>query len=734
MSRPPQAAGYTNLDRHDASSPSYNRPPGYLQQQQQQQMMMQAGRGGYRPPPGQQQGGGGGGGGPIQNPFYDGQARRERYDSGSSGSHHDTAQGVMTGQIGGGYGPYAYEGPNRGSGGPIMMHPAAAAGGGAGGAPPPGAAGGLLQNRYSARNSNLPSPFANLNQPPSSSGHSSSPTARLSSRNMAGTAAAGVATAPLIASSSSAGGGGGGPTRHAPVFTARDAELDDKLHNPSPSDKYVDHVSCTAFSLRGWLNVIAIVILVGGLLTLFAGYPIIQWAYSHQQSTYGAYNIGGINASGQVPNIPGLPSLIDKDTPSGALTRTGFDGEKYVLVFSDEFNVEGRTFWPGDDPFWEAVDLNYWATGDLEWYDPDAATTENGNLVITMTQEPIHDLNFRSAMLQSWNKFCFTGGYIEVNISLPGNNDIGGFWPGAWTMGNLGRAGYGATTHGTWPYSYSSCDVGTLDGQLTPDGTGPAGALNSGEKGGRLSYLPGQRLSACTCSGEDHPGPHHSVGRGAPEIDIIEAQVEWTGKKLVGAVSQSAQFAPFDYGYEIKNVTPYTVIHTPGVTTLNSYTGGVFQQACSGVTETPVDAYQLEGGGFSTYGWESFPGETDGFITWQTDGKPAWTLNAGAVGPNDKVDIGQRLISEEPMSIILNLGISSSFQTINYGQLKFPGKMLIDYVRVYQREGSENVGCDPPDYPTSDYINKHLNAYSNPNLTTWDAAGYTFPKNNLTGC
>jgi hypothetical protein len=78
------------------------------------------------------------------------------------------------------------------------------------------------------------------------------------------------------------------------------------------------------------------------------------------------------------------------------------------------------------------------------------------------------------------------------------------------------------------------------------------------------------------------------------------------------------------------------------------------------------------------------------------------------------------------MSIILNLGISDSFQTINYGQLRYPGKMLIDYVRVrvfplhfscdliltrsylqvYQREGSENVGCDPPGMPTSDYINK----------------------------
>ena len=35
------------------------------------------------------------------------------------------------------------------------------------------------------------------------------------------------------------------------------------------------------------------------------------------------------------------------------------------LVFSDEFNVDGRSFYPGDDPYWEAVDLHYWPTGDL---------------------------------------------------------------------------------------------------------------------------------------------------------------------------------------------------------------------------------------------------------------------------------------------------------------------------------------------------------------------------------
>jgi hypothetical protein len=33
------------------------------------------------------------------------------------------------------------------------------------------------------------------------------------------------------------------------------------------------------------------------------------------------------------------------------------------LVWSDEFEVDGRSFYPGDDPYWEAVDLNYWQTG-----------------------------------------------------------------------------------------------------------------------------------------------------------------------------------------------------------------------------------------------------------------------------------------------------------------------------------------------------------------------------------
>jgi hypothetical protein len=123
-----------------------------------------------------------------------------------------------------------------------------------------------------------------------------------------------------------------------------------------------------------------------------------------------------------------MPQLIDPATPDSAKTRTGFDGEAYELVFSDEFETEGRTFFPGDDPYWEAVDLWYGATADEEWYDPKQITTKNGKLSILMENVANHGLQYRSGMLQSWNKFCYTTGYIEVAVSLPGpNQEVMGF-------------------------------------------------------------------------------------------------------------------------------------------------------------------------------------------------------------------------------------------------------------------------------------------------------------------
>lgn len=220
------------------------------------------------------------------------------------------------------------------------------------------------------------------------------------------------------------------------MWDTKDPDLDDPLHNPDPvRDAALDR-SCTIWSGRGWMNASMLIILVLGLLTLFAGYPIINF-YTTQQPNTPGFNIGGVNGSGQVPKLPNLPQPVDTATPQSAMQRTGTDGKTYNLVFSDEFETDGRTFWPGDDPYWEAVNLNYWPTGDIEWYDPQAITTENGKLVITMDEIENHDLNFRSGMLQSWNKLCFTTGYIEVSVSLPGSPRAPGLWPAIWTMGNL---------------------------------------------------------------------------------------------------------------------------------------------------------------------------------------------------------------------------------------------------------------------------------------------------------
>lgn len=75
---------------------------------------------------------------------------------------------------------------------------------------------------------------------------------------------------------------------------------------------------------------------------------------------------------------------------------------------------------------------------------------------------------------------------------------------------------------------------------------------------------------------------------------------------------------------------------------------------------------------------------------------------------------------------IVNFGMSESFQSVDFNRLVTPMEMLVDYIRVYQRSEGR-VGCDPKDRPTAAYIESHINAYSNPNLTTWTAAGYTKP-------
>lgn len=149
-----------------------------------------------------------------------------------------------------------------------------------------------------------------------------------------------------------------------------------------------------------------------------------------------------------------------------------------------------------------------------------------------------------------------------------------------------------------------------------------------GQANGALSYLPGQRLSRCTCPEESHPGPMHSdgtyVGRSAPEIDVFEAQVcvlhavprKWLNLVFIrlAAIRLSGKFPnhhsgryvyfrllrhkrlmrsctghfcqPFNNRYHFLNNSETVVINNPDVTFLNPYVGGAFQQSTSGVSRT----------------------------------------------------------------------------------------------------------------------------------------------------
>ncbi|KAF2668302.1 beta-1,6 glucan synthetase [Microthyrium microscopicum] len=497
-----------------------------------------------------------------------------------------------------------------------------------------------------------------------------------------------------------------------------DIEKDDWLHNP---DDEKDEIGCSVFSTRGVTNCGGLVLLLLGIMVLFIGYPVVSFIRGIIDKPKPVPICANDPMCISVGTIPLLKNqrigLIDPDTPKSALTKKSFDGTTLNLVFSDEFNTDGRTFYDGDDAYWQAVDLWYGVTADLEWYDPDAIWTQNGTLNIRFDAFKNHDLNYRSGMLQSWNKLCFKGGRMEASISLPGAGDTIGFWPGFWSMGNLGRPGYASTTDGMWPYSYDDiCDAGITANQSDPSG---------------LSFLPGMRLPACTCKGEDHPSPGKS--RGAPEIDALEASVGYLDPPSgapIGSASQSLQTAPFDVFW--RPDYDFLEIYDHSLTTMNDYLGSIYQQAISGVTNLNNKWY--DGKEYQTYAFEYQPGP-QGKVTWFVGNSATWTADARSMGPNG--NIGQRVIPQEPMSMVINFGMSNGFAALNMEGLAklMPATMRIDYIRIYQPDGETSITCDPPGYETTEYIARHPEAYNNANLTTWAQTPYQWPLNSLVnGC
>lgn len=215
----------------------------------------------------------------------------------------------------------------------------------------------------------------------------------------------------------------------------------------------------------------------------------------------------------QLAGVSCFTGWVDPDTIDDHKTIVSkTDGKLYDIVMSDEFNRAGRSFKDGHDPMWTGVDRSdddQTAQGrkSLHYYNSSYASTKDGNLVIRTTDEDTKwrgwnpykkkyetmERHFRSGMLQSWNKFCYTGGILEVRLKFPGRSDIGGLWPAVWLLGNLGRATFEGSTNLMWPWSYEECD---------------------------RDLQRAQEISGCAVT--NHFGLNPKQGRGATEIDIIE--------------------------------------------------------------------------------------------------------------------------------------------------------------------------------------------------------------------
>ncbi|KAL6780778.1 hypothetical protein ACKKBF_B11790 [Auxenochlorella protothecoides x Auxenochlorella symbiontica] len=415
---------------------------------------------------------------------------------------------------------------------------------------------------------------------------------------------------------------------------------------------------------------------------------------------------------------------IDETTPLDACTKSVCAATRWgacsgkatamSLVMSDEFGNPKKSLAVGvRDRKWTAEKLHYSATQDIEVYQPEQVQVRGGALELKMSKRSSTAVTqgvdgsmkevsskYASGMVTSWNKFCFTGGYIEVSAQLPGDDVTPGFWPAIWMMGNLARPGYLATAEGMWPYSYSTCD--------------------DAARKVAWSTLPGQRFSACM----DRPGQdrgrfgwEQGRGRGAPEVDLIEVglgyrKVDKKGRaKGAGSpptASHSLQMAPLQPPGTpfMERGVAYPGSQTHHKTTKNDWKGvhgrpGNLWQDCFSAKSLLNGTFYAQ---FHKFGLFWQPGEV---MRWTIDDQVVFEVNADALVEVTNATgayAGPRSIPNEAMFLVMNFGMSYSFSSVDLAHLAFPSIMKIDHVRLYQLTDKINVGCSPRRYPTSQYL------------------------------
>ncbi|GMH94422.1 hypothetical protein TL16_g12902, partial [Triparma laevis f. inornata] len=374
--------------------------------------------------------------------------------------------------------------------------------------------------------------------------------------------------------------------------------------------------------------------------------------------------------------------------PTSTPTPDPLPFSNFDLTMSDEFNTNGRTFKDGDDPMWTAIDKNDYTNNALHYYDEGKTSIVGFN---DITLKKVHETkNFKSAMLQSWNKFCFTGGLIESEVILPGKHDIGGLWPAFWILGNLARHTYVGSSNNIWPWSQSKCVE---------------------------EHVDSQKLSACLKTG--HFGMEEGVGRGAPEIDIFEVQPDQFGLMSVGQpfASHSLQIAP---GKSSKRPGPG---NWPGPGEWYEKPKLKFgPETCMNIAFYGTDAIsqnrQLGSKHFTglhkfKLHWEP-PSikHGDGFINWYLDDE----LILGINGTSLKEPEGAEIPSE-PSYVLVNTAISKDWGFPKtcpvLATLVAGANYKINFIRLYQDKDNpvHKVGCSTPERPTRKWIEGNAKSY-----------------------
>ncbi|MCH5180878.1 MAG: glycoside hydrolase family 16 protein [Erysipelotrichales bacterium] len=126
---------------------------------------------------------------------------------------------------------------------------------------------------------------------------------------------------------------------------------------------------------------------------------------------------------------------ISEDNSTNLNQPPSYIDQRYELKFEDQFDGTSLNpnYWNIEYGTGAQYGLNGWGNNELEYYQTDNVSVENGLLKITAKREYQGGKNFTSGRIQTKEKIFFTYGYFEACIMMPTDRAM---WPAFWLLPN----------------------------------------------------------------------------------------------------------------------------------------------------------------------------------------------------------------------------------------------------------------------------------------------------------